>query len=187
MAWHVELWTSPVGVIGLVAGEKGLRMMLIHADPAIVQESLFESFPDATPGGDDPQLIQAMSQLDAYFRGVRKHFDLLLDFSALSPFSEYVLRALQTVDYGRTLSYGELAVMAGHPGAARAVGRVMAANPFPIVIPCHRVIGRSGALTGYSGGQGLATKQKLLLLERAIGDAIQDLGTEEQGHLFAQD
>lgn len=77
-----------------------------------------------------------------------------------------VLQTLQGIPFGATTSYGQLAMMAGHPGAARAVGGVMAANPFPLIIPCHRVLGAGGKLGGYSGGKGVATKKWLLAFEQ---------------------
>ena len=86
----------------------------------------------------------------------------------LTPFARDVLAALQQVPAGATVSYGELAARAGHPGAARAVGRVMAGNPLPLVVPCHRVVGANGALTGYSGAAGVATKKWLLEFEKRI-------------------
>ncbi|WP_029897274.1 methylated-DNA--[protein]-cysteine S-methyltransferase [Desulfohalovibrio reitneri] len=91
--------------------------------------------------------------------------DLPLAWERLTPFQEKILRALAATEAGRTLTYGELAARCGSPGAARAVGRVMATNPWPLVVPCHRVVGSSG-LTGF--GPGLAMKQWLLGLERDL-------------------
>ncbi|MFZ5810445.1 MAG: methylated-DNA--[protein]-cysteine S-methyltransferase [Thermodesulfobacteriota bacterium] len=92
--------------------------------------------------------------------------ELPLDFSRLSPFCRGALTALATVAAGTTTTYGELAAMAGNPGAARAAGRAMATNPFPLVLPCHRVVGKNGALTGF--GPGLPMKRWLLGLEGAL-------------------
>jgi len=79
-----------------------------------------------------------------------------------------VLQQLQQVPYASTVSYGELAVLAGSPHAARAVGRVMAGNPWPLIVPCHRVVASNGSLGGYSGGEGVPTKQWLLDFERRV-------------------
>ena len=111
-------------------------------------------------------LTRAASQLEEYFAGRRKEFDLPLCVTTVTEFSLRVVQALCAVAYGETLTYGELATHAGSPRAARAVGQVMAANPVPIIIPCHRVLAAGGLAGGYSGGGGLQTKQWLLNFER---------------------
>ena len=102
-------------------------------------------------------------QLDEYFEGRRRQFDLRLEPRA-SPFQSRVLNALLTIPYGETRSYKDIAVALGDPQAVRAVGSANGSNPLPIVIPCHRVIGSNGSLTGFGGG--LETKRFLLDLER---------------------
>src|SRR5690606_32152543 len=102
-------------------------------------------------------------QLDAYFRGTLRTFDLPLAPQG-TPFQQTVWEALRHIPYGQTVSYGELARRVGRPAAVRAVGLANGSNPIAIVIPCHRVIGANGTLTGYGGG--LPTKQALLALER---------------------
>jgi|SRR5579884_1605381 len=104
-------------------------------------------------------------ELDEYFEGRRREFDLPLDLR-VAPFHDAVLRELALVPYGRTETYGALARKVGRPNAARAVGTVMNRNPIPIVLPCHRVVGANGSLTGYAGG--LDVKRRLLQLEGAI-------------------
>ena len=104
-------------------------------------------------------------ELDEYFEGRRREFDLPLDLR-VAPFHEAVLHELARVPYGHTDTYGALAAKVGRPKAARAVGTVMNRNPLPIVLPCHRVVGASGSLTGYGGG--LERKEWLLRLEGAI-------------------
>jgi methylated-DNA-[protein]-cysteine S-methyltransferase len=108
-------------------------------------------------------LREAVSQLDTYFKGRLKEFTVKLSVQG-TPFQLSVLRALQDVPYGETVSYGELARRIGKPKASRAVGAAIARNPLPIIIPCHRVIGSNGSLTGFGGG--LDIKQALLDLER---------------------
>jgi methylated-DNA-[protein]-cysteine S-methyltransferase len=103
-------------------------------------------------------------QLDEYFSGKRKQFDLPLVFEKQT-FQGKVLSALLKVPYGKTISYAELARLSGHPGACRAVGNVMANNPLPLFIPCHRVIKSDGSLGNFGGG--VALKKKLLILEGA--------------------
>ena len=90
-------------------------------------------------------------ELDEYFEGRRREFGLPLDLR-VAPFHEDVLRELARVPYGRTDTYGHLAALVGRPKAARAVGTVMNRNPIPIVLPCHRIVGANGSLTGYAGG-----------------------------------
>jgi methylated-DNA-[protein]-cysteine S-methyltransferase len=104
-------------------------------------------------------------QLAEYFRGRRDHFDLVADPLSGSEFDRSVWLALAKVPAGKTVTYGELARQSGHPGAARAVGGSMARNPIPIVIPCHRVVGDAGSLTGF--GLGLWRKRWLLDREGA--------------------
>jgi methylated-DNA-[protein]-cysteine S-methyltransferase len=105
-------------------------------------------------------------QLREYFAGQRTRFDLPLH-PAGTAFQRDVWSELQRIPYGETISYGELARRVGHPAAARAVGAANGANPIPIVIPCHRVIGANGKLTGFGGG--IPVKQKLLALESRQG------------------
>jgi methylated-DNA-[protein]-cysteine S-methyltransferase len=115
-------------------------------------------------GNGSPLLAEAARQLAAYFAGELRDFDLPLAPQG-SPFEARVWAAMQTIPYGKTRSYGDLASMVG--SAARAVGRACGRNPIPIVIPCHRVLAKGGGLGGYSGDGGLATKQRLLALEGA--------------------
>ena len=112
-----------------------------------------------------PLLREALEQLEEYFEGKRREFDLPLQLSG-TPFQMRVWRALQAIPYGETRSYGEVARMVGCPKAARAVGAANGANPLAIVVPCHRVIQSDGRLGGYGGG--LRLKQFLLDLERRV-------------------
>jgi methylated-DNA-[protein]-cysteine S-methyltransferase len=130
----------------------------------------FISFPRGksviSPGSDwihdENRFSDALSQLDRYFNGSLTRFSLDY-FLTGTLFQQRVWRELAKVPYGTTISYGELARRTGNAGAARAVGMANAKNPLPIVIPCHRVIGKNGTLTGFGGG--LDVKQKLLALE----------------------
>jgi methylated-DNA-[protein]-cysteine S-methyltransferase len=113
-------------------------------------------------------LDEVRRELGEYFEGRRRAFDLPLDLR-VAPFHQDVLRELARVPYGHTDTYGHLAALVGRPKAARAVGTVMNRNPIPIVLPCHRIIGANGSLTGYAGG--LDTKRRLLELEGIIPGA----------------
>lgn len=125
-------------------------------------------------GGPEP--IRAFRRrMQAYARGGRDDFlDVLLDQGDCTPFQRRVLDLCRRIAWGETLSYAQLAARAGHPGAARAVGNVMARNRFALIIPCHRVVGSAGALGGYSSPHGLATKRRLLKRERQTCAAMAD-------------
>ncbi|MFN3337999.1 MAG: methylated-DNA--[protein]-cysteine S-methyltransferase, partial [Thermomicrobium sp.] len=116
------------------------------------------------PGERDALLTQAVQELVEYFAGTRERFDVLLDLLG-TPFQSRVWELVQAIPYGQTRSYAELARDLGRPRATRAVGAAVGANPLPILIPCHRVVGIHGELVGYVGG--LACKAWLLAHERA--------------------
>jgi methylated-DNA-[protein]-cysteine S-methyltransferase len=121
--------------------------------------------PDPLWMEDDSPLREAARQVRAYFAGELRDFSLPLAPEG-TPFQRTVWRALCAIPYGRTISYGDLARRVGKPGAARAVGAANGRNPLPVVVPCHRVIGADGGLTGY--GEGLPIKAGLLELERRV-------------------
>jgi methylated-DNA-[protein]-cysteine S-methyltransferase len=151
-----RLLHSPVGGLLLARDEAGLR--LIH-----FQKGRHPQWPshDWQPRDDD--FDDVVGQLTEYFDGRRRKFDLPLAPRG-TPFQQRVWRALLDIPYGETTSYGELASRIGQKSASRAVGLANGSNPLPIVIPCHRVIGSNGKLTGYGGG--LPLKERLLALER---------------------
>ncbi len=109
---------------------------------------------------------EARRELEEYFRGGRRSFEVSLDRRLMGPFAEKVLRATSRVGFGQLATYGEIAARIDRPHAARAVGRALGSNPIPIVVPCHRIVGTGGALTGYAGG--LARKEILLRLEGSL-------------------
>lgn len=151
-----DSWTetaSPVGPLRL------------HSDGSALTAIEFAPFDEAVPGTrqDDAVLVLAREQLQEYFAGQRHDFDLPLA-PVGTEFRRQVWAALQEIPYGRTVSYAQIAARLGlAPGASRAVGTANGANPIPIVVPCHRVIGADGSLTGYAGG--LERKRTLLDLE----------------------
>ncbi len=147
---------SPLGPLLLAADETGLRCIEFMNRKTRVRVN--------SEWHDDIQLFrEPVRQLRAYFVGELEAFDLPLT-PVGTPFQLAVWRRLCDIPYGETISYGELARRLGNPNASRAVGLANGANPIPIVIPCHRVIGSNGKLTGYGGG--LPIKEKLLALER---------------------
>ena len=107
-----------------------------------------------------------LGQVQQFLEGKVKDFSLPIDWSGMTDFQITVLKAVMAIPPGETASYGEIAAQIGKPGAARGVGRANATNPVPLVIPCHRVVGANGRLTGYGGAGGLETKQWLLDLEK---------------------
>jgi len=148
---------TPVGSLTLLAGDAGLAAVLWENDD-----------PDRVPLGrllrnaSHPVIEAASAQLREYFNGRRRSFDLPLD-PAGTPFQKQVWHALRTIPYGQTRSYAQIARQIGRPSAARAVGAANGRNPLSIIVPCHRVIGSSGKLTGFAGG--LKVKAQLLTLE----------------------
>ncbi|NHA66894.1 methylated-DNA--[protein]-cysteine S-methyltransferase [Phycicoccus flavus] len=145
---------SPVGPLGLVARDGALSEVRFDAGPAV---------PGPGEEPPDPVLERARDQLAEYFAGERRVFDLPLAPHG-TPFRRQVWQALARVPWGTTTTYGALAAGLGlPPGASRAVGAANGANPLPVVLPCHRVVGADGTLTGYAGG--LARKATLLRLE----------------------
>lgn len=153
---HQLLYNSPIGPLLISGNENGIRSIRFHKGAA----------PQLPKEGSIPICIQeAIEQLTAYFCQLRHGFDLQLDLQG-TPFQLSVWRALTGIGWGQTLSYAQLAEQIGAPGAARAVGMANAQNPCLIVLPCHRVIGSSGMLTGYAGG--LLRKQWLLQHEQQV-------------------
>lgn len=154
---------SPVGGLRLAKDDAGLRA-IEFIGPAKAGPDV-RNVPIVGAGFSRPNdaLDEVVSQLEEYFEGKRRAFDLPLAPQG-TPFQQRVWRALLDIPYGETISYGELASRIGNKAASRAVGLANGRNPLPIVIPCHRVIGSNGKLTGYGGG--LPIKQQLLALER---------------------
>lgn len=157
---------SPVGVLTLVADATHLRAIRFPRER-------HPSKHDLPPEGDNAVLAAARAQLDAYFAGTLRTFDLPLSPQG-TDFQRGVWTMLARIPYGETWSYAQLAQRLGKPNATRAVGAANGRNPLPIVLPCHRVIGADGSLTGFGGG--LPTKQFLLQLEGALPRAFDLFG-----------
>ncbi|MEO1074784.1 MAG: methylated-DNA--[protein]-cysteine S-methyltransferase [Bacteroidota bacterium] len=150
----------------------GPFLVVVNGDGAVVRTA-FASVDEAEARVVEAVTIapercaEALAQLAAYFAGDRRTFDLPLAPSG-TPFQQRVWLALQALPYGAVTSYGVLAKRLGQPGGAQAVGRANAANPLPVVVPCHRVVGADGSLTGFLGG--LDKKRALLHLEGALAE-----------------
>jgi methylated-DNA-[protein]-cysteine S-methyltransferase len=142
---------------------KLLNLGIAEENGAICRVLFGEKYkPDGFEKQESPLIKEAAKQLDEYFNKKRKVFDLPLALNG-TDFQKRVWNELQNIPYGKTRSYGELAAITGNPKACRAVGMANNRNPVPVIIPCHRVIGHDGSLTGYAGG--LELKRQLLELE----------------------
>jgi methylated-DNA-[protein]-cysteine S-methyltransferase len=158
MSLFYKTMESPVGKLKLVASDKGLVAVLWQNDrPSRVR--LAEMVED----DQHPVLLKAERELGEYFAGKRTEFSVPLDMRG-TPFQKNVWEALLAIPFGETRSYGQLAKQLGNPNATRAVGAANGRNPLSIIVPCHRVIGSSGSLTGFGGG--LETKAQLLDMEK---------------------
>jgi methylated-DNA-[protein]-cysteine S-methyltransferase len=153
LAWTV--CESPLGPLTLVGDDDGLRALYFPGRSGPLDEASSDRAPFAG----------AIVQLEEYFAGERRHFDLALALEG-TPFQRHVWAALRAIPYGRTRSYGDVAAQIGRPDRVRAVGAAVGRTPAPISVPCHRVIGADGSLTGYGGG--LQRKRTLLDLETAV-------------------
>ena len=160
-------WTeSPVGPVWVAATGTGIcAVRLGSGQPDDLFTWLSKRIASEPPREDPEALALALTQLHEYFSHIRRAFDLPLDIHG-TPFQKAVWAQVARTPYGTTQTYGEVARRIGNPRAARAVGSAMGANPLPILIPCHRVIGARGSLTGYAAG--LEVKAALLQLEDAL-------------------
>ncbi len=158
-----DLADSPVGDLLVAVTNRGLCKIAYRPEEAL--DELAADFGLRVlriPGRVD----RVRRELDEYFAGTRREFDLETDLSPVPDFHRLALRELARVPYGQVTTYGALAAKVGRPNAARAIGGAMNRNPIPIVLPCHRVVGAGGKLTGYAGG--LDRKEQLLRLEGAL-------------------
>jgi O-6-methylguanine DNA methyltransferase len=148
---YFQRFTTPLGEATLVWSEKGLRRLEFGTGKAEGKERRHEGFERT---------------LGRYFAGKRERFNFPIDLREMTRFEKDVLEAARGIGYGETRSYSWLARRAGRPKGARAVGRALAKNPLPLVIPCHRVVRSDGSIGGFSMAGGVETKRKLLELER---------------------
>ncbi|MER6627039.1 methylated-DNA--[protein]-cysteine S-methyltransferase [Streptomyces sp. NPDC000987] len=164
-----------IGPLLLAATREGLVNVVFHATDAVRHRALgrlasrLGGEPVEAPGS--PLLAEAIRQVEAYFAGERRAFELPLDWSLISGFNRQVLRELAAgVPFGQVVGYGDLARRVGQPGASQAVGAAMGSNPLPVVVPCHRVVESDGGIGGFGGG--LEAKRKLLALEGVLPEPL---------------
>ena len=164
MKFHVSIvqarYAGPLGPMIVAATHRGLAGIWFEGQRHLPDTSGWPARPD------HPLLRKAIAQLDEYFAGRRHAFDLPLDLQGGTEFQRSVWQALLAIPTGGTTSYGALSARIGRPAAVRAVGAAVGRNPLSIVVPCHRVLGSDGSLTGYAGG--LDRKSALLQLEGAL-------------------
>ena len=154
---------TPVGPVSLMAGDQGLEQVAF---------SSLKAFKESLPAQDDQPSLTGMevistllAELSEYFFGIRKVFTAVIDWDVIRGFQRDVLLATVEIPFGEVRTYGELAVLLGKPGAARAVGTALARNPMALVIPCHRVVGSDWKLHGFAAPDGIKSKARLLELE----------------------
>lgn len=164
---HLLVIESPVGPLGITATEQAVTRIFFGHEPdgkrSGAELASGNGLVTCTVADAPTLLLQAARELSEYFAGRRRRFTLPLA-PAGTPFQQAVWATLRTIPYGETRSYGQVAALAGRPKAARAMGMANNRNPIAIVVPCHRVVGSTGALVGYAGG--LEAKRRLLELEK---------------------
>ena len=165
---------TPIGELGLAATSRGLLSILLPGETVLPADRIARLIGYFTLEPDDSQLLEPRRQLSEYFAGHRQSFDLALDQRGTA-FQTAVWRHVGAIPFGETTTYGEIAGELGHPRAARAVGAANGDNLIPIVVPCHRVVGSQGSLTGYAGG--LQSKRALLGLEGVVPMTDEDWPT----------
>ncbi len=163
------LFETPIGVCGLVWGERGVvGVQLPEAKAAATRARVLERFPGAREAAPPPAVKKARDAMLSLLSGKPKDLSrVLLDMQRVPAFHQKVYAFARSIAPGKTLSYGEIAAELGSPGAARAVGQAMRRNPFPIVVPCHRVLAAGGKVGGFTANGGTSTKLKMLAIEGA--------------------
>jgi len=160
----VRVFETPLGRMAVAASARGVVRVALPGNSKRTTASAALPASEGSDPAADAIATHAERQLTEYLAGERRAFSVPMDLTAVPTFHRKVYAAARGIPYGRTITYGELARRVGRPRAARAVGRAMAANPLPLLVPCHRVVAADG-LGGFGGG--LALKRRLLTLEGA--------------------
>jgi methylated-DNA-[protein]-cysteine S-methyltransferase len=168
---HYTLFDTAIGMCALVWGERGLvGVLLPDGNRARMQASVSRRFPGAVLAPATPEIQHAIDGIVALFHGEKRDLrEIALDFDGLPEFNRRVYELARTIPPGATLTYGEVARRLGSPGMARAVGQALGQNPWPIVVPCHRVLGADGGMGGFSAPGGVSTKRQMLEIEGVEG------------------
>ncbi len=167
------LFDTAIGACAIAWGERGLKgVQLPEGDPARARARMTRRFPDAVEAAPPTEVGEAISAITALVGGEAHDLtSIRLDLDGLATFARDAYAIARGIPPGQTLTYGQIAARLGDPNAARAVGEAMGRNPFPIVVPCHRVLAAGGKLGGFSANGGVVTKLRLLEIEGArLGD-----------------
>ena len=169
--WSAQLADSPIGPVALAASERGLVRISLYGAEGLNRDAYFvpetrhatRSFEASRPA---PSFLSVgLRQVEEYLLGKRRVFDLPLDLDGFTPLACQILEACRAIPFGEVRTYKQLAASVGKPGAARFAGNMMARNPLPLIIPCHRAVGSDRRLHGFGAPGGLATKAWLLTME----------------------
>jgi methylated-DNA-[protein]-cysteine S-methyltransferase len=163
----VALFDTAIGSCGIAWGGRGVvGVQLPEADEPATRARLLRRLPEAGAAAPPPDVQRAIDGIVALLRGEPSDLSaILLDLDRIAPFDRRVYEVARTIRPGETLAYGEIAARLGDRGAAREVGRALARNPFPLIVPCHRVLAAGGAIGGFSANGGIGTKRRLLAIE----------------------
>src|SRR5688572_16564923 len=168
---HFMLFETALGPCGVVWNEHGLTgVHLPDANHARTRAGVTRRFPDASPAEPPPAVRDAIDGIVALLRGEKRDLgDVALDFDGVPAFNRRVYEIARTIPPGATMTYGDIALRLAMPGTARAVGQALGQNPWPIVVPCHRVLAADGGMGGFSAPGGVATKRRMLEIEGVEG------------------
>jgi O-6-methylguanine DNA methyltransferase len=186
---HFTLFDTAIGRCGIVWGARGLvRVQLPGGRDAETRAGILERLPNAREGSPPPDVRRACDAIVALLGGEASDLSAVaLDMEHLPPFHRKVYEAARSIPPGETVSYGDIAARLGTRSASRVVGQALGRNPFPIVVPCHRVVGAGGRLGGFSANGGIATKLRLLSIEGARSNGAQPLFDGDGGLAFDVD
>jgi methylated-DNA-[protein]-cysteine S-methyltransferase len=170
------LFDTDLGRCGIAWGERGIAdVELPGKDDAAIRRRLHRAAPGASELDPPEDVAAAIAAITRLLAGERQDLSaIVLDMDDVPEFHHRVYDVARTIPPGETLSYGEIAARVGEPGAAQAVGRALGSNPFPIIVPCHRVLAANGALHGFSAPGGIETKRRMLAIEGALAPSLFD-------------
>ncbi len=173
---ELTFFPTALGTCAVAWGERGIIAVELPGDERAVRARMQRRLPAATEAPPPAIVQRAIDAIIALLSGDRRDLtDIEVDLSILEPFDQRVLDAARKIPPGETVTYGELAARIGLPAAAREVGAALGRNPYPIIVPCHRVLAANGKSGGFSGAGGVATKLRLLGIERSPGPLFDDV------------
>jgi methylated-DNA-[protein]-cysteine S-methyltransferase len=171
------LFDTAIGRCGIAWSERGIAGLQLPEPAGVARGALLSRFPEAIEAVPPPPVAAVIDAVTALLAGRDPDLGSVpLDWTGIGAFERAVYEATRAIPRGRTRTYGEIAAAVGDPGAARAVGQALGRNPFPVVVPCHRVLAADGRPGGFSAPGGVATKLRMLAIEGAPGNAEFDFG-----------